>query len=115
MLYDAKAALLRERIDLLRETRLFASRIILVIDMVRGSLVNRLAGRMQEGRRLVRVPRGNGVEHLAGRFLDARLLRHVFRMTLRIGLDTQNRRFDIRQMFHPPFQFRYRCILSRRF
>ena len=115
MLYDAKAASLRERIDLLRETRLFASRIVLMIDMVRGSLVNRLAGRMQEGRRFIRISSGNRVEHLAGRFLDARLLRHVFRMTLRIGLDTQNRRFDIRQMFHPPFQFRYRCILSRCF
>ena len=115
MLYDTKAFSLRERIDLLRETRLFAGRIVLMIDMVRGSLIDRLAGRMQEGRRFIRVSCGNRVEHLAGRFLDTSLLRHVLRMTLRIGLYTQNRRFDIRQMFHPPFQFCYRCILSRCF
>ena len=115
MLYNAKASSLRERIDLLRETRLFAGRVVLVIDMVRGSLINRLASRGEEGRRFFRVPCGNRVEHLAGRFLDARLFGHVLRMTLRIGLDTQNRRFDIRQMFHPPFQFCYRCIVSRCF
>ncbi len=95
--------LLRERIDLLRETRLLTSRVVLMINMIRGSLVNGLACRVQEGRRFFRVPSGNGVDHLTGRFLDARLLRHVFRMTLRIGLDTQNRRLDIRQMSHPPF------------
>ena len=54
-----KSFLLRERIDLLRETRLFASRIVLMVDMVRGSLVNRLAGRMQEGRRFIRISSGN--------------------------------------------------------
>ena len=85
---QCKASSLRERIDLLRKTRLFACRVVLVIDMVRGSLVNRLAGRMQEGRRFIRVSSGNRVEHLAGRFLDARLLGHVLRMTLRIGLNT---------------------------
>ena len=83
--------LLRERIDLLRETRLLTGRIVLVIDMVRGGLVDGLAGCGQEGRRFFRVSSGNSVEHLAGRFLDAGLLGHVLRMTLRIGLDTQNR------------------------
>ena len=115
MLYDAKASSLRKRIDLLRETRLLASRIVLVIDMIRGGLVDGLAGIVQEGLRFVRISCGNGVEHFAGRFLHARLLSHVLRMTLRIGLDTQNRRFDIRQNFHPPFLFCYRCILSRGF
>ena len=115
MLYDAKAASLRERIDLLRETRLLTSRVVLMINMIRGSLVNGLAGRVQESRRFFRVPSGNGVDHLTGRFLDAGLLGHVLRMTLRIGLDTQNRRFDIRQNFHPPFNFCYRYILARTF
>ena len=96
--------LLRKRIDLFRETRLFAGRVVFVVNMVRGGLVNGLAGCGEESRRFFRVSGGNGVEHFAGRFLDARLLGHVLRMTLRIGLDTQNRRFDIRQNFHPPFQ-----------
>lgn len=69
--------------------------------MVSSCLVDRLASRLKEGFRLVRIASSDCVNHLTGSLLNARLFSNVLSMAFRIGFYTQNGCFDIWQIIHP--------------
>ncbi len=88
---NGKNESLHEGIDLFRETRFLASRVVLMENMVRGGLVNGLVSCVKEGCRFLRVFSRDGIDNLADRLLYASLFRYVSRMTLCIGFNTQDR------------------------
>ncbi len=100
-------------IDLAGKTGLFAACGILVIHMICGSLVDRLASGCEEGLCFLGVACLNGVKDAAGSRTHTGLLSGILGMALRIGFHAQNRRLDIRQNFHLPQQC-YQVILARR-
>ena len=89
-------------VDLAGKARLLAGGAVLVEHMVRCSLVDRLAGGLQEGLRFISVSCLNGVEHVAGSRTNAGLFRSVLGAALLILLDAADGCFDVRQMFHLP-------------
>ena len=70
--------------------RLFTARVVLVINVVRSSLVNRLAGCRQEGLRFISVSSRNRLEHFAGSQFNTGLLSYVLCMAFRVGFYTQD-------------------------
>lgn len=72
--------------------------------MIGRRLVNSFAGCMEEGFRLVRIAGCYGVDNLPGCLFDAGFFSDIFRMALRIRFDTQNGRFNVWQILHPPLQ-----------
>ncbi len=70
--------------------------------MVRCSLIDRLAGSLQEGFRFISVSCLDGVEHVAGSRANAGLFRGILGTALFVLLDAADGCFDIRQMSHLP-------------
>ncbi len=93
--------LLRQCVDLAGEARLLTSCAVLVEDLVGSSLINRLAGKTQAGLRFVDIARLDSLEDAAGSRADTGLLSSVLCMALSVGFHTQDRCFDVRQVFHP--------------
>ncbi len=93
--------LLRQCVDLAGEARLLTGCAVLVEDLVGSSLIDRLAGKTQAGLRFVDIARLDSLEDAAGSRADTGLLSSVLCMALSVGFHTQDRCFDVRQVFHP--------------
>lgn len=88
-------------IDLASQTGLLAGSCVPMVHMIRGSLVNRLAGKRKEGLRFVSVSGFYSIENTAGSSAHTGLLGSVLCMALSVSLHTKDRRFDIWQIIHP--------------
>ena len=91
----------RDGVDSSGQMRFFTSRVVLVEHVVGCRLVNGLAGSLQEGLRLICIPCCHGVHDFTSRLLYTGLFCDVSRVTFRVGLDAQDRCFNIRQILHP--------------
>ena len=85
-------------VDLSGKARLLAGGAVLVEHTVRCSLVDRLAGGLQEGFRFISVSCLDSVENMAGSCAHAGLLSSVLGAALLVLAHTADRCFDVRQI-----------------